>query len=158
MGKSGEMKIEKSLSNDSGILTDITKKSKAYWGCPEDLLDKWSDQLTITKAYIESNNVFKIVLDNKVIGYYSFFYESKTTIRLDNLFLLPDFIGKGFGKILMNNFLKRIKTEGILYVILESDPGAEKFYEKFGFVTTGLQKTTVKNRFLPIMELKMDTL
>ncbi|WP_159800337.1 GNAT family N-acetyltransferase [Flavobacterium sp. MK4S-17] len=152
------MKIEKSYSNDSGILTDITKKSKAYWGYPEDLLDKWSDQLTITKAYIESNNVFKMVLDNKVIGYYSFFYESNTTIRLDNLFLLPDFIGKGFGKILMDDFLKRIKTEGTVNVILESDPGAEKFYKKFGFVTKGLQKTTVKNRFLPIMELKMDTL
>lgn len=158
MGKGGEMKIEKAHSNDSDILTYITKKSKAYWGYPDDLLDKWSAQLTVTKSYIEKNNVFKILLDNKVIGYYSFFYESNTAIRLDNLFLLPDFIGKGYGKILIDDFLKRIKTEGIVNVILESEPDAKRFYEKFGFVTIGLQKTAVKNRFLPIMELKMDTL
>lgn len=158
MGKGGEMKIEKAHNNDSDILTDITKKSKAYWGYPDDLLDKWSAQLTVTKSYIEKNNVFKILLDNKVIGYYSFFYESNTAIRLDNLFLLPDFIGKGYGKILIDDFLKRIKTEGIVNVILESEPDAETFYRKFGFVTIELQKTAVKNRFLPIMELKMDTL
>ncbi|OIQ17705.1 MAG: hypothetical protein BM557_08235 [Flavobacterium sp. MedPE-SWcel] len=148
------MRIERSLSSDSVVLTDITKKSKAYWGYSSELLDQWSELLTVTAAYIEDKNVFKLVLDDKIIGYYSYCNDDETTVRLDNLFVLPAFIGKGFGKVLMDDFLKRAKTENILKIILDSEPGAEKFYKKFGFVTIGQQETTVKNRFLPTMELK----
>ena len=43
------MKIEKAIINDNQVLTEITKKSKAYWGYSEEQISKWNDSLTITK-------------------------------------------------------------------------------------------------------------
>lgn len=84
-----------------------------------------------------------------------FFYKSEKTIILDNLFVLPDFIGKGFGKVLMDDFLVRIKSSDIQKVILDSEPNAEEFYSKFGFIKTGQIQTVIKDRYMPIMELQI---
>lgn len=43
------MRIEKATIQDTEILTQITKKSKAYWGYSEQQMAKWNDNLTITQ-------------------------------------------------------------------------------------------------------------
>lgn len=150
------MKIKKANSNSHKILTEITKKSKAFWGYSNEQIEIWSEFLTVSKEYIETNPVYNLVVEDQIIGYYSFFHESENTIKLDNLFVLPEFIGKGFGKILMNDFLNRLKDIDVQKVILNSEPNAEAFYKKFGFVKIGQIETSIKDRFLPIMELQLN--
>ena len=147
--------ITKSTIEDSEILTEITKKSKAYWGYSDDQMERWSELLTITKNYIETNHVYQLLDNDLTIGYYSYVYLNKKEVKLDNLFVLPNHIGIGFGKLLMNDFLNRIKNTEIEKVILDSEPNAEKFYEHFGFQKIGQIETSIKNRYLPIMELKI---
>ena len=149
------MIIEKAKITDNEILTVITKKSKAYWGYSNEQIEDWSPFLTVTEEYIETNSVFNLMLDNQIIGYYSFFHESENSIKLDNLFVLPDFIGKGFGKLLMNDFLVGLQDLSVQKVVLNSEPNAESFYIKFGFVKIGQIETSIKDRYLPIMELKI---
>ena len=144
--------ITKSSIEDNVILTEITKKSKAYWGYSDEQMENWSELLTITKNYIEANNVYKLLVDNLVVGYYSYIYLSEKEVKLDNLFV-PNYIGSGFGKLLMNNFLNRVKNSEVNKIILDSEPNAEKFYEHFGFIKVGQIETSIKNRYLPIMEL-----
>ena len=147
------MKIEKATQEDHHILTEITKKSKTFWGYSAEQMMIWSDALTISEEYIETHFVYKLIQENQVIGYYSYDFENEKTIKLDNLFLLPEFIGKGIGNQLMTDFLQRIKEiPTIEKVLLDADPNAEKFYQKFGFTTIGQLETATKNRFLPIME------
>lgn len=147
------MTIKQANSNENEILTEITKKSKAFWGYSNEQIEIWSEFLTVSKEYIETNPVYNLVIEDQIIGYYSFFHESENTIKLDNLFVLPGFIGKGFGKILINDFLNRLKDIDVQKVILNSEPNAETFYKKFGFVKIGQIETSIKDRFLPIMEL-----
>lgn len=147
------MTIKKANSDEHEILTEITKKSKAFWGYSNEQIEIWSEFLTVSKKYIETNPVYNLVVEDQIIGYYSFFHESENTIKLDNLFVLPEFIGKGFGKLLMNDFLNRLKDIDVQKVILNSEPNAEAFYKKFGFVKIGQIETSIKDRFLPIMEL-----
>ena len=149
------MTIQKAIPSDYEILTQITKKSKAYWGYSNEQIEDWSPFLTVTEEYIETNSVFNLMLDNQIIGYYSFFHESENSLKLDNLFVLPDFIGKGFGKLLMNDFLVRLQDLSVQKVVLNSEPNAESFYIKFGFVKIGQIETSIKDRYLPIMELKI---
>jgi ribosomal protein S18 acetylase RimI-like enzyme len=149
------MTIQKAIPSDHEILTQITKKSKAYWGYSNEQIEDWSPFLTVTEEYIETNSVFNLMLDNQIIGYYSFFHESENSIKLDNLFVLPDFIGKGFGKLLMNDFVVRLQDLSVQKVVLNSEPNAESFYIKFGFVKIGQIETSIKDRYLPIMELKI---
>ncbi|SNR53430.1 GNAT family N-acetyltransferase [Flavobacterium sp. ov086] len=150
------MTILKASPSDHEILTEITKKSKAYWGYSNEQIENWSQFLTVSKEYIETNSVYNLIVDHQIIGYYSFFHESENTIKLDNLFVLPDFIGKGFGKVLMNDFLIRLQDIQAEKVVLNSEPNAENFYSKFGFVKVGQIETSIKDRYLPIMELLIE--
>lgn len=150
------MKVENANSDDHEMLSEITKLSKAFWGYSEEQMAQWDDVLTITKEYIQTNFAYKLINESQVIGYYSYFNTEKDIVKLDNLFVLPEYIGKGYGNYLMDDFLNRIKeNREIKKVTLDADPNAEKFYQKFGFSTIGQLETSIKNRFLPIMELKL---
>jgi ribosomal protein S18 acetylase RimI-like enzyme len=150
------MEIIKAEIEDDEILTNITKLSKAYWNYSEEILKGWGDQLTISKDYIEKNEVFKLIQNDQVIGYYSYLSFVDKTIKLDNLFVLPEYIGKGFGKILMNHFLENITQLEINKITLDAEPNAENFYKSFGFETVGQLESSIKDRYLPIMELQID--
>lgn len=151
------MEILKAEISDNELLTTITKKSKAYWGFSDDILKEWEHLLTISKSYIEKNKVYKLIHNNQIIGYYSYFFTDEQTIMLDNIFILPEFIGKGFGKVLMNDFFVKISSLNINKITLEAEPNAEIFYKKFGFETIGKLESSIKNRYLPIMELRFET-
>lgn len=150
------MEIIKAELSDNEILTTITKKSKAYWGFSENILKEWEHLLTVTKDYIEKNVVFKLVQNDQIIGYYSYFSIDENTVKLDNIFVLPEFIGKGFGKILMNDFLDKISQLDINKITLDAEPNAENFYKTFGFETIGQLESSIKDRYLPIMELRTE--
>ena len=149
------MRVEKANINDNEILTAITKKSKAYWGYSEEQILKWNTNLTVSQDYIKENNTFKLIKDKTIIGYYSYIIKEEKIVKLDNLFVLPEYIGKGFGKYLMDDFLNRMRKEEIEKVTLESEPNAEKFYLKIGFKKIGAFETLIKNRFMPIMEMNL---
>lgn len=149
------METIKANTHDYRVLTDITKKSKAYWGYSDEQMRKWSDLLTITEEYIQNNEVYKLIINQSIVAYYSYFEIEKDSVRLDNLFVSPENIGKGYGKLLMNDFILKIKKSEAKRIILDADPNAQKFYESFGFVKIGEIETSIKDRFLPIMELKL---
>lgn len=149
------IEITKANTHEYRVLTDITKKSKAYWGYSDEQIRKWSDLLTITEEYIQNNEVYKLIINQSIVAYYSYFEIEKNSVRLDNLFVSPENIGKGYGKLLMNDFILKIKKSEAQRIILDADPNAQKFYESFGFVKIGEIETSIKDRFLPIMELKL---
>lgn len=149
------MTVEKANITDHEILTEITKKSKAYWGYSAEQILQWDKNLTITQEYIKDNYVFKLLSEDLIIGYYSYFIEEKKNVKLDNLFVRPEYIGKGFGKYLIDDFLSRIREGKFEKVILDSEPNAEAFYSKLGFVKVGEFETSIKDRFMPIMEMKL---
>ncbi|QQV04172.1 MULTISPECIES: GNAT family N-acetyltransferase [Chryseobacterium] len=149
------LKILKANPEDNQILTEITKKSKAHWGYSDEQMEKWSKDLTVSKDYIKKSEIYKLSLNSKIIAYYSYCIIDQNTVKLDNLFVVPEEIGKGYGKILMNDLINKNKKEKTAKIILEADPNAEKFYESFGFVKISQVETSIKNRFLPVMELEL---
>jgi GNAT superfamily N-acetyltransferase len=147
------MAIEKANNTDHQILTQITKKSKAFWGYSEEQIEIWSKFLTVTSSYIDTNTVYKLSIKDQIVGYYSFFNKDQKTVKLDNLFVLPEYIGKGLGRLLMEHFLLNIDKTNANTITLNSEPNAESFYSKLGFVKVGKIETSIKDRFMPIMEL-----
>jgi len=117
------------------------------------LLLVWDVALTITQEYINTHPVYTFAVEDKIVGYYSYILEDEHNIKLDNLFLLPQYIGKGLGGYLITDFLNRIQNQNYKRVYLDSEPYAEGFYKKHGFQTIGKLETAVKDRFMPVMEL-----
>lgn len=147
------MIIEKAKNTDGNELTELTLRSKSHWNYSREQIDKWKNDLTITSNYIDKKEVYKLICNEIVIGYYSYFRLNDKEIKLENLFIEPKFIGKNYGKLLMSDFVNRIIKTDFEKVILDSDPNAEKFYSKLGFRVIGKLKSSIKNRYLPIMEL-----
>ena len=149
------MKVEKALLKDASCLTELTIRSKSYWNYTKEQIESWREDLKISAQYISINNVYKLVLAKKIIGFYSFSSEGKESVKLDFFFVEPAFIGLGCGKKMLSDFIKRVKKLHYKAVVLDADPNAEEFYKKNGFEVIGQLESSIKNRFLPIMELKL---
>ena len=147
--------IERATEKDHLKLTEITVDGKAFWGFSKEQLAIWKDELTVTRDYISANETYNLFLDSSIIGYYSFLKMSDDQIILDNLFLFQKYIGQGFGTLLMNDFLESVKKLGFCTIILEAEPNAEQFYEKFGFSTYDHRESNIEGRFLPKMKLNL---
>lgn len=56
-----------------------------------------------------------------------------------SIYLLPDYMGRGFGKVFFDSVIVELKKMGyrnIFVWVLEENLRARKFYEKEGFVMT----------------------
>ena len=148
-----KFKIVKATPDYHLILSEITFDGKAFWGFSEATLNTWKQELTINEKYILENETYILLINDQIVGYYSFIKLSETLWKLDNLFLFQKFIGKGYGKLMIEDFLERCKNSRIKSIILDAEPKAETFYLKFGFQTYDLKESKIIGRFLPKMRL-----
>ncbi|MCT3762661.1 GNAT family N-acetyltransferase [Elizabethkingia anophelis] len=145
------MLIKKSEPKYHSELSEIAKKSKRFWGYSDEWMHLWDEDLTLTQEYIATNEVWHIENESEdIIGFYSFYRENEDFIRLDFLFIKPEYIGYGYGKLLINHFFSQAKLLADK-IVLDADPYAEEFYQKFGFKTVENKPTKIEGRFLPVM-------
>lgn len=147
------MNVCRAEINDHLELTKITMLSKAHWGYSDQQMRAWEAELTVSPHYIDSNLVYKLTKDGKILGYYSFIVEKDATFQLDNLFVLPECIGKGLGQKLLFHAINLARSKGVNRIQLAADPNAIDFYLKFDFQIIGQMPTQIEGRFLPLMEL-----
>ena len=77
---------------------------------------------------------------------------------LEDLFIEPQHIGKGFGKQLWDHSLAVAQSLGFRKLTLISDPFAESFYAHLGAVRIGeTESNALAGRMLPLMEHVFDS-
>jgi len=116
-------------------------------------MERWANNYF--KIYRRKPGIYILTATDELIGFYAFKPKNQKVVILDFMFIEPVYIGKGYGKILMNDFFQRVKKMEFEKIILDADPNAERFYERNGFKVTGKLKSSIKDRFLPIMEMKI---
>ena len=74
---------------------------------------------------------------------------------IENLWVLPKYIGKGIGKRLFIHALSRARKYGYSKLQLVSDPNAIGFYTRMGMKKIGESRFSIEgqDRILPIMEM-----
>ena len=128
---------------------EISKLYEESWKCtykgiiPQDYLDSisnghWSSTLD------NPNWKTLICIDNgRIVGTSSFcksrFEQFRDWGEVISIYLLPNYIGKGYGKALMKSTISELKKQGyenIFLWVLEENSRARHFYEQFGFSPT----------------------
>ena len=137
---------------DGKLLTELALTSKAFWGYNADLVESWRNDLTVTSEMIIERMVFNFFQDEKLAGFYMLNPPKENHIELEMLFVLPDFIGKGIGKKLLLHAVEKAKKLNAISMTLLADPNAEKFYKSQEFKVIDKKESSVKNRFLPVMQ------
>jgi streptomycin 6-kinase len=133
----------------------LMHRSKAHWGYDDAFMDKFMQLFQMTADYLEKNTVkLFCILDHdqsdKTIGFYSFSASTKGP-ELDNFFIDPNYIGKGFGKKMWLMMVEDFKAHGVNKFILWSDPGAETFYKKMGCIKIGVKKSPMMSDRYPVI-------
>lgn len=149
------MRIVKANLGDNEALTSLMRQSKAHWGYSQEQMAKWKDELTVSCEYISQHQVFKMLQAQQIIGYYAFYFTDEHVVKLDSLFVLPNQIGTGLGKVLLNDCIYRVKTLGVKTINLDADPHAASFYAYHGFEVIGQLPTSIANRYLPVMSKEL---
>ena len=143
--------LKKATLNDIPELNKISLASKRYWKYPEEWIERWKEDLKIKPEFFEKGAVFKIGLPNKIFGF-CVILKHENQYEIEHLWVLPEFIGKGYGKKLLTESIKKtVKKDA--EIIVTADPNAEAFYISRGFKTFDKLESFPKGRYLPIMKL-----
>lgn len=138
-------------AEDLDILNQISVQSKRHWNYPEEWIERWKADLTITETDLSEQTITVAVRHSTIIGFCAI-QENPGYYDIMHLWVLPDFIGQGYGKQLLQYSIQSVCKES-KPIHVESDPNAEAFYQKQGFVTFDQVESYPKGRFLPIMKL-----
>jgi GNAT superfamily N-acetyltransferase len=151
-----ELKIRRVFPEEADSLSQIAFAAKAHWGYPTRWLETWKPQLTFGPEYFEQNDSWVAETNGVPIAFYTL-QEKDGNAWLENLFMSPEFIGKGLGKILFLHAMGICRQRGFQALQLEADPNAAGFYEKMGMYKIGERHSEVEGqpRVLPIMEMKL---
>jgi ribosomal protein S18 acetylase RimI-like enzyme len=139
-------------AEDYEKLTDICLKSKRHWGYPDYLIDLWKDELTITPRYIRKHNLLKVQNQhNQILAFGSIeSVNGNGTFEISHLWVLPEYIGKNVGKILLEQLENRFGQKKTIRVV--SDPNAVAFYQNFGYQKVGEVNSKPDGRKLPLLK------
>lgn len=150
------MKIIRATKDDADSLTAIAISAKRHWNYPEAWIQHWLPQLTISAEYISANEVWIMVDEEKPIAFYSL-SQDEEGYELGHLWVLPEYIGQGIGKQLLQHTFERCKLLNIYNLKIYADPNAQSFYEKMGATKISEYHSDLfgQDRVLPIMEIQL---
>lgn len=149
--------IQPARPEQANQLTQIALAAKAHWGYPARWMEIWKPELTFGPEYFIDNESWIAVADERPIGFYTW-EERNGNAWLENLWVLPDYNGKGVGKTLFLHAIEQSRRRGYQLLQLEADPNAIGFYEKMGMHKIGERHSKVdgKPRLLPIMAIRLE--
>jgi GNAT superfamily N-acetyltransferase len=148
--------IRRVKSDEANTLSQIAIAAKGHWNYPEHWMELWIPQLTFAPAYFEQNESWVAEDHGMPIAFHTL-QDRDGIAWLENLFVLPEYIGKGVGKQLFLHAVDLARQRGYKTLQLEADPNAIGFYEKMGMQKIGEHQYELDGqpRSLPLMEISL---
>ena len=140
--------------NQADLLSDLAIKSKGHWGYPQTQLEIWRKDLRVEKSYIQENLVQTVSLNGELAGFFAIKHEDEGYV-LDHLWLLPDMVGRGLGRLSFQRIEKLCMDAGIIEFTIVADPNAEGFYLAQGAVKIGEVESVPQGRMLPKLRYRI---
>ncbi|MCH5280819.1 MAG: GNAT family N-acetyltransferase [Lachnospiraceae bacterium] len=134
-------------NDDKYAISRIYEESwkSAYAGIiPQSYLESISGDNWIDKLDNAERNTLIMIEDGKMIGTSSYgrsrFADYEDYGEIISIYFLPQYMGKGYGKKLLEAVMRELFILGyadIFLWVLEENQRARRFYEKAGFVFSG---------------------
>lgn len=150
------IQIRHAVPEEAAKLSDLAIRSKAYWGYSKDFLNACVSELTIApEQFLDSDFACFVAADgDSILGFYSLDAISSDAYELDALFVEPDRIGRGIGRMLVNHAIGVLSSKGAETLIIQGDPHAADFYLALGAHETGERESgSIPGRYLPLFEI-----
>ena len=133
--------IRPALLDEAEMLHALTGRSTLSWGYEPEFLDWEPQSIAVTREFLEGAVAYVLEEDGRVIGYYAPTGQVPD-LYFDKLFLEPDVIGTGRGKLLWNHALATARSLGVSEMTMYADPNAAPFYRAMGAEWLGEETTS----------------
>ena len=146
--------VRRARPEEGGLLTELTVRSKAYWGYDDSFLESARLALEFQASkFLPDFHVYILEAEGQPLGFCSLTFVDSDAVELHDLFIEPRHIGKGYGKELWDYAVNLARSLGFSRLVLTADPHAEPFYARQGAVRIGEKTSPVRSdRWLPVME------
>jgi GNAT superfamily N-acetyltransferase len=149
------LNIRQALPQEATTLTEIALNAKRYWGYPEDWIQHWQDDLTISPDFISNNEVYVAEREGEIIGFYALVLRDRLA-ELEHMWVAPGQIGTGVGKELFVHAMQKAAGENVSEVEISSDPNAEGFYKRMGAKRIGEDSSEIDGQARALPRLTVD--
>src|SRR5437667_6922803 len=150
--------IRRAQPDEAAVLTEIAHAAKRHWGYPENWIEHWQDDLTITPDFIARNEMYVAVNGEEIAGCYALVMRDSLA-ELEHMWIRPEHMGNGVGRALFNQIVERARTLDAKAVDLSADPNAEGFYQRMGAARIGEVRSEIEGqpRVLPRMSFDLQS-
>jgi N-acetylglutamate synthase-like GNAT family acetyltransferase len=151
------LQIRRAKPEDAGALTEIAHAAKRHWGYPENWIQLWQVDLTITPEFIAENEVYVAMDGDQIAGCCAIVF-TEPVAELEHMWIRPEHMGTGVGRALFDHVKERATELRISAFEISSDPNAEGFYERMGATRIGEVRSEIEGqpRALPRMKVAID--
>lgn len=147
--------LRRARADEADTLSNLALAAKAHWGYDEAFIEACRAELTFAPADVERRHIVVADVDGVVTGFYSVDGEPPVG-ELGNLWVRPDEIGTGLGRMLWDDALTTAAAAGFEYLDIDSEPFAEGFYLRMGAERVGeIASGSVPGRVLPQLRVKV---
>jgi GNAT superfamily N-acetyltransferase len=151
----GKLRIRPARADEAEMLTDLSLRSKAFWGYDAAFLARCRAVMTVKARNIEGQPHYVAELDGRIAGFYGLEPETEG-VGLDYLFVETDLVGRGVGRALWRHAVDIARGLGHRALIVVSDPNAEGFYLRMGCRRIGTRPSELEGgRQLPLLRLAL---
>ena len=149
------MLMRAARADEAGSLSALAGRSKAYWGYDEAFMEACRDELTVSAAEVTARRATVAEHDGRILGFATL--EGRPPQgTLGMLFVDPDSIGKGIGRLLFDHMVVMARDLGFVRLLVDADPNAEPFYVAMGAERIGSTPSgSIPGRTLPLLALHL---
>jgi GNAT superfamily N-acetyltransferase len=134
--------------SDAPRLREVARAAKVHWGYDDELVRGWAAGIKL-EGEIEVAEE-----DGTVVGWSAILPGSDGAYVLEDLWVVPEYMGRGIGAELFRRAAEQARRHGASALEWGSDPNAVGFYEKVGGRIVG-EHVSEWNRMTPVMRLEL---
>ncbi|MET9633823.1 GNAT family N-acetyltransferase [Lentzea sp. NPDC006480] len=147
--------LRRALPDEAGTLTELALAAKAFWGYDDSFIEACRPELTFTGDDVARRHIVVAEEHGAVTGFYSV-DGSPPVGELGNLWVRPDTIGTGLGRVLWEDALATARELGHEQLDIDAEPFAEGFYLRMGAERVGeIASGSVPGRMLPQLRVRV---
>jgi GNAT superfamily N-acetyltransferase len=128
---SAEARIRPPRRQEGERLREIAIASKSYWGYDLERVRQWAAHGDFSPQGLRKKEFFIADITGAAVGWAAIIPREEIC-WLDDLWISPEWMGRGLGTLLFQRAATRARELGVLRIEWEAEPHAIGFYEKLG--------------------------
>jgi GNAT superfamily N-acetyltransferase len=149
-----QLVIGRARPDEAQTMTQVALASKRHWGYPQAWIEMWREGMRITPQKMRACEFWNGRLGEEIVAIYSIRPLAGDVYELEDFWVAPACIGRGFGRQMFEHLRARLAELGAAGLKIVSDPHARPFYERMGAVRVGEAPSLPEGRVLPVLEYR----